>query len=472
MTIMQAHDTVGDNKYQQVKINTGAAGVDGSIVSAANPMPVTTSGGAIESVVNTSAEIPGGGNYTGTFEQNSASDVGVSLQTDVSGTLHFDFSPDGTNVNTFPVAGFNVASGIHEFHTAVKLGRYFRIRFISDSGEPSYFRLYTYYGTFRQGNAPIDFDISDDADATVVKAVISGVGDTTARVTKHKALQVSPAEEGKGTFGEFLVANMTHETIANFVYGIHPVQMITKANQSGSATAANSMATVSTGAAANSGCLLETAERVRYQPGHGSRARFTALFTTGVADSTQGAGIGDEADGFFFGYNGTSFGVLHRKNGSEEIRTLTVTTGSSHAENITITLDGDAKADVAVTNTADVTLTANEIAAADYSDVGKGWTARAVGDEVRFVSWSAEVQTGTYSLSSATSAIGGFAQDVAGVVPTETWIPQASWNGDDIFDGNGITGATLDPTKGNVYQITYQWLGFGAISFFIEDPLD
>ena len=27
----------------------------------------------------------------------------------------------------------------------------------------------------------------------------------------------------------------------------------------------------------------------------------------------------------------------------------------------------------------------------------------------------------------------------------------------------------LDPTKGNVYQIEYQWLGYGQITFFIED---
>jgi hypothetical protein len=29
---------------------------------------------------------------------------------------------------------------------------------------------------------------------------------------------------------------------------------------------------------------------------------------------------------------------------------------------------------------------------------------------------------------------------------------------------------TLDPTQGNVYQITFQWLGYGAITFFVEEP--
>lgn len=40
-------------------------------------------------------------------------------------------------------------------------------------------------------------------------------------------------------------------------------------------------------------------------------------------------------------------------------------------------------------------------------------------------------------------------------------IPQSVWNG---------TVPTFDPTLGNVYQIRFQWLGFGAIRFFIEDP--
>ena len=31
------------------------------------------------------------------------------------------------------------------------------------------------------------------------------------------------------------------------------------------------------------------------------------------------------------------------------------------------------------------------------------------------------------------------------------------------------TAQTLDPTKGNVYQMKFQWLGFGAITFGVED---
>jgi hypothetical protein len=317
------------------------------------------------------------------------------------------------------------------------------------------------------------FSISDDADALVTKSVISGVGNTTATVTDHKALQVTPSAEGRTSFGEALVGSLTPVVGLKFPYNLNAAIVTVQDNQSGSSSVVDSMAQLSTGAAANSSSTLFSNKAVTYEPGLGVRARFTAMFTTGVANSTQLIGIGDSGEGYFFGYNGTSFGIMRRYGGKPEIRTLTVTTGSSHAENITITLDGTADATVAVTNTADVTLTANEIAAHDYSSVGRGWTARAVGDKVVFISWDSSSRTGTYSLSGATSAVGTFAQTLAGASPTDTWVAQTDpWNGDDIFDGNGITEVTLDPTKLNVFQIDFQYLGAGAIRFYIEDPGD
>lgn len=51
----------------------------------------------------------------------------------------------------------------------------------------------------------------------------------------------------------------------------------------------------------------------------------------------------------------------------------------------------------------------------------------------------------------------------------DNYIPQSSWNKDKM-DGTGYSGMTLIPTNGNVYKIQYQWLGFGQISFYIENP--
>ena len=55
---------------------------------------------------------------------------------------------------------------------------------------------------------------------------------------------------------------------------------------------------------------------------------------------------------------------------------------------------------------------------------------------------------------------------------TISFTPQTSWN-EDTMDGSlgetNPSGQLLDPTKGNVYQIKFQYLGFGMISFFIEN---
>lgn len=291
-----------------------------------------------------------------------------------------------------------------------------------------------------------------------------------ARVTDQQALQVTFPPEGKTAFGELAVAEPTLVAEMQFPYGINPVITESRENQSGSVSHTNRQAVLATGAAANSSAEARSSSIIRYQPGAGVMARFTGFFTTGVAGNVQKLGIGNADGGLYFGYNGTSFGIFYERYGLAEVRTLTITTASSHAENVTITLDGDAVA-VAVTASGVITTTANEIAAGDYSDVGRGWTAYAAGNKVEFVSWDAATHTDTYSLS-GTSAVGTFAQNVAGAALSSTFTAQASWNGDDIFDGNGVTGVTLNPTKGNVYQIRMQWLGYGALQLFVEDPDD
>jgi hypothetical protein len=50
----------------------------------------------------------------------------------------------------------------------------------------------------------------------------------------------------------------------------------------------------------------------------------------------------------------------------------------------------------------------------------------------------------------------------------DNWIAQTSWNRDKA--DNKTVLPKIDFTKGNVFQIRFQWLGFGLISFWIENP--
>jgi len=139
-------------------LKTYSDGTTGFVQSVATTVEAST-GNTTTAILSASAT------FTGEWEQNDQPDVMVSMKTDVTGTLYFDFSNDGTNSDsTFPVQGFGVAAGIHEFHTAVKGPRYFRLRFVNDAADQTYMRLYTYYGTFRESNTPLNQSIGRDAD--------------------------------------------------------------------------------------------------------------------------------------------------------------------------------------------------------------------------------------------------------------------------------------------------------------------
>lgn len=278
---------------------------------------------------------------------------------------------------------------------------------------------------------------------------------------------------GRTAFDELHVAELTPIVQLQFPYNINTEQVDAHENNSGTVTQADNMAVLQSGTDAIARAELHSLVPVKYNPGQGGLVRFTSIFTTGVADSSQFVGVGDMADGYFFGYNGSSFGILKRRAGIPEIRVLIITAASQTAENITIELDGDSDATVAVTNqgadtAATRTGTANEIASHDFSNVGSGWGAVAEGASIVFVSFDSVSHSGAYSITASTAA-GNYAQLVAGSAPAEDFVAQTSW-GSDVMDGTGNSGITLDSTKGNVYQISYQWLGFGQICFFIENP--
>lgn len=121
---------------------------------------------------STTSTLAGGATFTGTAEQNDYPDVMCSCYADVAGTLYFDFSVNGTDWRTFPTNGFAVSAGVHEFHTAVKGPRYFRVRFVNGASAQSTFQLFIYYGKFRTSNAPLNQPYSLDSDSILTRQTI------------------------------------------------------------------------------------------------------------------------------------------------------------------------------------------------------------------------------------------------------------------------------------------------------------
>jgi len=418
-----------------------------------------------------------GNTYTGVGELNNYAYIGANIQVDESGILYFDFSQDGTNWSTFPVAGFTVASGINEVHTAWKGGRYFRARFVGIGGR-TYFRLKTFYTNAALPlSSPLNQSIGSDQDASVTRAVLTGETDG--------GKYINVPVDGNGhlevaihgpllPFGSMHTEKLTPVFQTDAVYGINLGQVKVISSLSGTATTDDAKFQVTTGTTSLSQGVIQSRRRLRYRPGQGIVSLFTAKFTSPVDNSYQLVGCGHAEDGLYVGYRNivaidgagvNPFGILYVNRGIREIQTLTITTASSTTESITITLSGVVFS-VPVTNSGNIQRTVWEISQFVYS----GWTCFAKGSTVVFLANDAANKAGAFTLV-GTTAVGTFAETRAGASVTgtanEQFIPQSSWNGDKL-DGTGNSGFTLDPTKGNLFRVGIQFLGFGAITFEVE----
>ena len=215
---------------------------------------------------------------------------------------------------------------------------------------------------------------------------------------------------------------------------------------------------------------------MKYRPGQGAIGRFTAMYTLGDVDNkygvdnaTQRAGFQNATSGYGFGFSGITantktktFGIYHVYGGKPEIQTLTINTAPTGTQTVTVTLDGTPyTATVHSGNTANASA---EIASGNT--YGGTWFVDYQDSHVTFSSLSAGVRSGTYSISATgtgTLVNGSFSQVTPGANNTTDWTYQADWNGPNTI-------ANLDPSKLNVYQVDYRWLGAGVVRFFMEDP--
>lgn len=258
-------------------------------------------------------------------------------------------------------------------------------------------------------------------------------------------------------FGEVNTASNTAFIQNTAVYGLIPANFREYTSLSGTTGIVDRMFTVTTGTTSLGYGAIQSFRALNYNAGEGGLARFTALFQNSAASSWTGVGLVNVSDELSFGYNGTTFGIWHRYEGLSECRTITVTGASGGSTDLTLTLNTVAYTIPLTAGTVDH----NAYEIATWLNANQSvWAADQVDDTVIIIAQSDGAKNGTYTFSHAT-ATGTIAQNTAGVTKTSTHIPQASWN------GKAISG--LDPTQGNVYQIAYQYLGFGAIKFYVEN---
>jgi hypothetical protein len=180
-----------------------------------------------------------------------------------------------------------------------------------------------------------------------------------------------------GSFGDEVSQTLDKVVAGSWHNGIN-TNLFSAGTPLNSATVdvSNNRLRLQTGTNAAGAAAFISKRPIVYREGQGSVVRFTAAFTTCVANSEQYIGVANYTasasntafiDGYVIGCNGASFGVLHRNNSSD------------------------------------------------------------------------------------------------------SFTAQASFNLD-LINGSGSSAFNVDYTKGNVYQISYPYLGYGTVTFSVQNP--
>lgn len=266
-------------------------------------------------------------------------------------------------------------------------------------------------------------------------------------------------------FGELAVAQPTPITQISAQYGLlDNVLTVLDDASSGSVSTDDEKYTCETGTASDGLASILTLRQLAYRAGQGAEARFTALFTAGVVDCNQAAGLITAENILAFGYVGTEFGIIYARDGHDELQELTLILPGTAAEVVTVTVD-------AIEYT--VTLSGVGTTDGDAYDIAVSLSAQV--PNYTFTSNNNQVVAqavisqpqGIFVYNAPGASLGSWSQLVAGAAGETTFIPQSLWNESTRMDGEGVE--VLDPTMGNVYQIKFQYLGFGAINFYVED---
>ena len=223
-------------------------------------------------------------------------------------------------------------------------------------------------------------------------------------------------------------------------------------------------------------------------PGLSNCARFTAAMFTPTPGLNQQVGLGTLECDIAFQLAGTVMGVQRATGGRSEVVVFQIPVGSLTSATWTITLpnypNGQLTATVAASTS--VAYTVNQLVHFPTFTVGGSgstWASNSwnvftnnLPDYVvlTFSSQNAAVLSGNASIISSSGMPTGTTVSTLtkGAFKTREFVEQARWN-IDTMDGSGNdangSGALFVPTAGNVYQITYAWLGFGAIIMSIMD---
>jgi hypothetical protein len=285
---------------------------------------------------------------------------------------------------------------------------------------------------------------------------------------------INEGATGRGAFGEYAVSELTPVVQLDPIYGLPTNSFQTYSFTSGIATTRNSLFVAETGTSAYGYSVVRSKRFLRYRPGQGGVARFTAHFINPTVGVTLRAGFFSQESALQVGFNTNGkFGILRQYGTKAEIRKLTITTAASSSGISTVILNGTSYNVSLVNDSADTSATAAKLG---FSTSYATHIPDQRDNTIIFLANSVGPQTGNFQfIPGTTGAVGTFTTIQSGKVATEEWTYQEDWNLDNLTGVGGTenpSGVTLDTTKLNVFQINYRWLGAGEQRYAIENPIN
>lgn len=316
-----------------------------------------------------------------------------------------------------------------------------------------------------------------DSAATITTAIIAACGGTVTGGGGGGAPLVISAS-GVPNLLLVRVVNNSSSPLPRIGAGISS----TRSTTSASVVAADALLTLSVSAPTHYNSM-QTLRSIRYRPGADVQMRVGAIFSAiptlsgGAYKAFSFVGLHNALSHCGFGYasDAGTFGILYRFAGLTHVVTFTVTTAASGTETALITAGGYQFVVSLVTAGGSTAHTAHQIERG-FNYHGTNWRCYAVGSTFTLYYTSSEAvpnpidATFTAATAAATGVVVSTGVAALESATYEANVAQADWNVDPM-DGTGPSGITLDPSKGNIYQIALQGKGFGTIEFSVLDGL-
>lgn len=435
-------------------------------------------------------------------------------------TLRCIFSTDGTSedrivtytIQDITANGNSLTTNSLTFnpsHTLLPIARYFKVIFTNNTSIVlTSLRITTTYHTNKSKalTSRVTQQLTDQVDSDTVRSILTGRTIGTLLPQGHydnigiqNQAIATYIREPSTAFGEALTGQLTPEIQFDYSNG-QPYELQSPIFRNISAQTSyiyeTGLLKISSTAAAlgtNTIITVNSSEYTKYKPGLGLDARFTTIFNSNNgAGITQYAGLFTPENSLTFGYFDTNgFCIRWGRGGLQQIVDINITAGTSDGTQITLNFGG-----ITVTTTgltAGYTIVQAAVAILEAINIYTGlntygWKAiyfRATTVATTYTIRVIRTYSATTNITVTVTNAGGYTITAPstirnGLDVSYTYIPQANWNIDNCLGLSvgtlqtryisNSSGFQLIPTNGNIYRIVFQYLGFGAITFYIENP--